>query len=232
MDEFFRALPVALALLLLAPACAHAARPLVAEDASILARGVCQLETWAQHNEGNHEYWVSPHCNPGGSWELIAGIGQASPADGGAGSSARVLRAKTVMRPVTRNSWGVGIVLTDQFEAGGSVVGDLAVNLPLSVSLRDDRVRLHANAGWVRRRDGPNGATWALGGEWNVARGIGITLDAYGAAHGHGWVQAGARYDLVPSRATLDAAVGNRFGLRGVERYVAVGLTITAQVWR
>jgi hypothetical protein len=137
-----------------------------------------------------------------------------------------------VFRRLAQNSWAIGLALTDQFNAGDSLAGDLSVTVPLSVSLFENRLLLHANAGWLRRRDGPNGATWALAGEWNVTRRAGLTLEAFGAAHGHGWLQAGARYDLVPGRVTLDAAVGNRFGLRADGRYVAVGLTITARVWR
>jgi hypothetical protein len=229
MDLALRATPVVLALLLPAATGAHAARPLATEDASLLARGFCQLETWAQHDHDAPEYWAAPHCNPGGNWELIAGVGQLNGPEGG---SPRVLKAKTVFRRLAQNSWAIGLALTNQFNAGDSLAGDLSVTVPLSVSLFENRLLLHANAGWLRRRDGPNGATWALAGEWNVTRRAGLTLEAFGAAHGHGWLQAGARYDLVPGRVTLDAAVGNRFGLRADGRYVAVGLTITARVWR
>jgi hypothetical protein len=229
MDQSLHATPVALAVLVLAPALAHAGRPLVAEDAAILARGYCQVETWVQHNDGSQETWVAPHCNPGGYWELIAGAGHVSPHAGG---SPRLLRAKAVLRPMSTNGWGVGIVLSDQFGTGDSVAGDLSLTVPLSLSLLDDTVRVHANAGWTSRRGGPDGMTWALAGEWNLARRAGVTLDAYGAGHQRSWLQAGARYELVPGRAVIDAAIGQRFGWHWKERYVAVGLTVTAQLWR
>jgi hypothetical protein len=91
---------------------------------------------------------------------------------------------------------------------------------------------VHVNAGWLRRRAGPNGMTWALAGEWNVTRRAGLTLEAYGAARSHSYMQAGARYDLVPSRVTLDAAFGSRIGIHRIERYIAVGLTITGPLLR
>jgi hypothetical protein len=213
--------------LLLAPLAAHAARPLVTEDAAILAHGYCQLETWMQHNDGSTDYWAAPHCHAGENWELIAAFGHlGAPAGGGQ----RVLKAKTALRPLARNDWGVGLVLADQFGAGDGIDGDLALTVPLSVSLLDNRVLVHANAGWLRRRSGPFGVTWALAGEWNVTARAGLTLEAYGAGHAHSYLQAGARYDLVPRRVTLDAAIGNRFGLHRAERYIAIGLTITADV--
>jgi hypothetical protein len=217
---------------LLLPSPARAARPLVTEDASILLPGFCQLETWAQHNEGNTDYWAAPHCNVGGQWELIAGLGQlGAPANGGARSQ-RVFRAKTLLRPMDRNGLSIGLVLSDQFGAGDSVAGDLSVTVPLSLALPGRRVLVHANAGWVRRHDGPNGMTWALAGEWNLAPGAGLTLEAYGAGHDHGYMQLGARYDLVPRQVTLDAAIGNRFGLHRAGRYLSIGLTVTAGVLR
>jgi hypothetical protein len=232
MSLSLRATCVALAAALWLPLPLRAARPLVTEDASILAHGYCQLETWVQDNDGNTGAWASPHCNPGGHWELIAALGQlGTPADGGARGQ-WVLKAKTVFRQLARNSWGVGLVLTDQFSAGSSIAGDLLVNVPVSVSLLDNRVLVHANAGWLRRHDGPNGMTWALAGEWNVTGRAGLTLESFGAGHGPSYVQAGARYDLVPRRATLDAAIGNRFGLPRAARYFAIGLTMTGQLLR
>jgi hypothetical protein len=154
-----------------------------------------------------------------------------APGEGGARGQ-RALRAKTVFRPLAKDSWGVGLVLADQFGAGDGIDGDLALTIPLSVSLLDHRLLVHANAGWLRRRSGPFGMTWALAGEWNVTGRAGLTLEAYGAGHDRSYLQAGARYDLLPRRLTLDAAIGNRFGLHRAGRYIAIGLTITADVFR
>jgi hypothetical protein len=223
---------VAATALLLPALAAHAARPLVTEDAAILARGYCQLETWAQHNDNSTDYWAAPHCNVGGNWELIAALGQLGAPGEGEGHGQRSLRAKTILRPMAKDDWAVGLVLADQFGAGDGIDGDVALTIPLSVSLFNRRLLVHANAGWLRRRSGPFGMTWALAGEWNVTTRAGFTLEAYGAGHDHSYLQAGARYDLVPRRVTLDAAIGNRFGVHRAERYIAIGLTVTADVLR
>jgi hypothetical protein len=232
MSLSLRATCVALAASLWLPLPLHAARPLVTEDASILARGYCQLESWVQDSDGNTDAWTSPHCNPGGDWELSAAVGQLRAPNGDGRRGQWVLKAKTVFRQLARNSWGVGLVLTDQFSAGSSIAGDLLVSVPVSVYLFENRVLVHANAGWLRRHDGPNGMTWALGGEWNVTGRAGLTLESFGAGHAPSYFQAGARYDLVPRRVTLDAAIGNRFGLPRADRYIAIGLTVTDQLLR
>jgi hypothetical protein len=217
---------------LLLPLPARAARPLVTEDASILAPGYCQLETWVQQNDPGVDYWAAPHCHAGGQWELIAGLGHMGTAAGGGRHGQRALRAKTLLWPMGRQAWAVGLVLADQFGAGDSVAGDWSVTVPLTVSLFARRLLVHANAGWLRRHDGPNGMTWALAGEWNVAPRTGLTLETYGAAHDRSYLQLGARYDLVPNRVTIDAAIGSRAGLPGAGRYIAIGLTVTDRVLR
>jgi hypothetical protein len=53
-----------------------------------------------------------------------------------------------------------------------------------------------------------------------------FTADAYGSRGGPSYVQLGWRYTLAPGRADLDAALGERTGLRGRERYYTLGLTL------
>ena len=67
----------ACALALLAPN-AHAGRPMTVDDAVILTPGQCQLETYALHDAQHNEYWATPACNVGGTWELGAGAAWAA----------------------------------------------------------------------------------------------------------------------------------------------------------
>ena len=65
--------PVIAALLLVASA-AHAARPFVTDDARIVDRGGCQIETYVKRQQkfDENEFWFLPACNPWGA-ELTAG---------------------------------------------------------------------------------------------------------------------------------------------------------------
>jgi hypothetical protein len=223
-----RAGKLVLVVIVLAPPPSQAGRPLVTDDASLVRPGACELEAWTNHRSGANEYWAVPHC-AAGAWELAGGVGQLRPPANGIGSGSGLLAAKTLFRPLSRNGWGIGLTLSDQFGGGRGVLGDLSAVVPFSVSLLDDRVLVHANAGWLRPRGAPSGAIWALAAEWNVTRRTGLTLEGYGSQHGPSYLQAGARYDLLPNQLTLDTAVGQRVTLRGQEHYFALGLTLTVR---
>jgi hypothetical protein len=209
----------AVVVMLLAALPAFAARPLVADDAIILAPHQCQVEAWTQRYSGDPQYWLAPHCNVGGDWELIAGTGAVGGLAGG------VLQAKTVFRSLTANGWGVGVVVADRFLARSRPT--LSISVPFSVSLFADTLRIHANGGWMRQPGQRSGPLWNVASEWLVNRSLGLTLEAYG--NGLAYAQAGLRY--APGgrqRIVLDAAIGDRLSLRGKERYIAVGLTVNS----
>lgn len=218
---------------LFACACAHATRPMVVDDASITSPGNCQVESWTQRISRQTEYWVMPACNLGGTWELAAGLGRIGPDGTGDAYRSGVVQAKTVFRPLQKNNWGIGLTIANQFRQGAGVAGDLSVLVPVSVSLLDDRVLVHANLGWLRPHAGAqDDRFWATGAEWAVRPRLTLTLETYGTIRGHGFTQAGARFAVVPDRLALDAGVGSRIGRLGAERYFTFGLTLAGPVLR
>ena len=214
-------------------AAAHATRPMVVDDASITSPGNCQVESWTQHTASQTEYWAVPACNVGETWELAAGIGRIGPDGPGDTYRSGVVQAKTVFRPLQKNSWGIGLTIANQFRQGAGVAGDLSVLIPVSVSLLDDRVLAHANVGWLRAHaNGQDDGFWATGAEWAVRPRLTLTLETYGTGRGHGFTQAGARFAVIPDRLALDAGVASRIGHIGAERYFTFGLTLAGPVLR
>lgn len=205
---------------------------MVVDDASITNPGDCQVESWTQRTASQTEYWTLPACNVAGTWELAAGLGRVGPDLDGA-YRAGVVQAKTVFRPLEKNSWGIGLTIADQFRQGTGAAGDLSILIPVSVSLLDDQVLVHANAGWLRAHDsGQHDGFWATGVEWTVRPRLTLTLETYGTGRGHGFAQAGARLTVVPDRVSLDAGIGSRLGRIGTERYFTLGLTFAgAALW-
>lgn len=231
MKSFFPHRAVWPAAALLACASAHAARPMVVDDASITSPGNCQVESWTQRTFSQTEYWAMPACNVGGTWELAAGIGRIGPDGRGGAYRAGVVQAKTVFRPLQTNDWGIGLTIANQFRQGTGLAGDLSVLVPVSVSLLDDRVLVHTNVGWLRAHaDGRNDGFWAIGAEWAAQPRLSLTLETYGTGRGHGFVQAGVRWTVIPDRLALDAGVGSRSGRPGAERYATIGLTLAGPV--
>lgn len=222
-----RARRAALVAALLVPTLSQAGRPLVTDDATIVDPGLCQLEAWTVQRPGLDEYWAVPHCAAGRNWELAAGVGRLRSPTTGSAAGSGWLEAKTIFRRLSTNSWGVGLLLVNHFGGGRGPAGELWVVVPFTASLLDDRLLVHANAGWLRPRGERSGAIWAVAAEWNATRRTGLTLESYGSQHGHTYLQAGGRYDLLPNRLTLDAAVGQRATARGEEHYLALGLTFT-----
>jgi hypothetical protein len=206
---------------------------MVVDDAAITSPGNCQLESWTQRTSVQTEYWAVPACNVGGKWELSAGLGLIGPDGPGSVYRSGFLQAKTVFRPLAKNSWGVGLTIANQFRAGEGVLGDLSVLVPVSRSLLDDRVLVHGNLGWLHAHaSGRNDAFWATGAEWTVRPRLTLTLETYGTARSHGFTQAGIRFTVVPDRLALDAGLGSRIGRLGAERYATVGLTLAGPVLR
>lgn len=210
---------------------AQAGRPMVTDDASIVAPGDCQLESWKQHTQTQNEYWVVPACNPYGRWELTAGAGRIIPTDGTQGYVEGVLQGKTLFKPLTPNGWGIGLTVADTFR-GGTPAGDLSVLVPFSVSLLGDKVLVHLNAGVLRERLAARriGGQWAGGAEWAATHDLALTLEAYGTQKGHGYAQTGLRLTVIPDRLDLDAGVGQRIGAHGEERYYTFGLTYAGKL--
>lgn len=233
MKSFIRRSAMWPAAALFACASAQATRPMVVDDAAISSPGNCQVESWTQRTSGQNEYWAMPACNVAGTWELAAGLGRIGPDGAGAAYRSGVVQAKTVFRPLEKNDWGIGLTIANQFRQGSGMNGDLSVLVPVSLSLLDDQVLVHANTGWLRAHaSGQQDGFWATGAEWAVRPRLTLTLEAYGTGRGHGFTQAGARFTIIPDRLAFDAGIGSRIGRLGAERYATIGLTFAGPVPR
>lgn len=143
---------LALGLLLAAPD-APAGRPLTVDDAGIADFGSCQLESWVETSGGKSSTWAMPACNLTGNWELALGAASL-PTDHGR-RGATVVQGKTVLRPLSDNGWGAGLVLARQ--AGAQAATSL--DLPVSLAWQGQNILLHANLGAIRPQGARTAAT-------------------------------------------------------------------------
>ncbi|WP_431477154.1 hypothetical protein [Massilia eburnea] len=187
---------------------AWAGRPLATDDAAILEPNDCQVEAWHQHTGSVREWWAMPACRVG-SWELAAGKGQARNA---------ALQAKTVLRKLETDGWGLGLAFATQH----GMLRQHTVNVPLTISLAGDALLLHLNAGWVHQHGMPGRVTWSTGGEYAFAPRWSASLESYGSHHLPPARQAGLRYALIEGRLDLDASVAKT---SGAPQQLAIGLT-------
>lgn len=210
---------------------AWAARPFVTDDARLTTAGSCQLETWTRVYRDSHEFWALPACNPGGNLEFTVGAGRAK-ADGEPGSNDYVFQLKTLFRPLSTNGWGwglgVGTVRHPEINPGPNLLGNTYAYVPMSFSFMDDRVVVHANAGWLKERGtGRNNLTWGVGGEFQLTGRTLLIAETFGDHRHNPYWQLGGRLAIVPDRVQVDLTVGQQMAGPGASRWVSLGLRLT-----
>lgn len=209
---------------------AHAARPMVTDDARIVDPGACQIETWRRGDRGSYESWALPACNFTGNLEVTLGATDQPEASGGRAADI-VLQGKTVFKTLETNGYGYGLVVGGvshsdriaQQESVGSIYG----YVPISKSFHDDRLIVHVNLGALQNRDVDTKAfTWGVGGEFNVTSRVALIAETYGNNHSQPFVQGGLRIWIVPNRFQVDTTIGAQSGDFGPTRWWTIGMRL------
>lgn len=212
-----------------------AARPFVTDDARLTTAGSCQLESWTRLYADSREFWALPACNPTGNLEFTLGGGQATQYDSGLTTGDQVLQLKTLFKPLTTNGWGLGLavgrVLHPEIHPGPNQLGNTYAYVPLSLSLRDDRIVVHGNLGWLRdQASGRDFMTWGLGGEFQTGSPrLQLIAETFGDDKNNPYWQTGVRWALIPQLLQLDATTGQQAGGQGSTRWLSFGLRWTPE---
>jgi len=212
-------------LLAVTPA-AHAARPMTTDDARLTDAGVCQVESWAHLHGSQHEFWALPACNPGGNFELTFG-GALAWADGNQESGATVIQAKTLLKPLETNGYGIGFAAGYATQPGSAHTGNPYFYVPVSFSLADDHVVIHTNLGYTRERENQeNRLTWGVGSEVQLTPRAWLIAESYGQDKGNPFYQMGVRYWIVPGHVQIDTTYGSQFGAISEQHWFSIGLRL------
>jgi hypothetical protein len=207
----------------LLPLAAHAARPFVTDDARVVEKGGCQVETFFkdQQRYNESEFWFLPACNPWGSELTLGHIRFDSTPTGDLRTT--VLQAKTLLKPLTANGSGFALTLGMLANTANSPY----FNAIGSFSLANDRVVLHANLGGIRDNVAHlSRGTWGIGAEIQIApRWYGI-LESYGQRGEQPTLHGGLRIWLVPDRLQVDTTLGWQDASPQRRRFGTVGLRI------
>lgn len=217
--------------LLLGTSSALAARPFVTDDARLTNAGNCQLESWARIYPESRELWALPACNPTGNLEFTFGAGGAH-THGQPASSDFVFQLKTLLKPLERNDWGVGLaagkVQHPGVNPGPNQLGNHYAYVPLSMSLADDSIIIHGNLGWLHDKESrKESMTWGLGSEVVMnPRLLGI-LEVFGDERARPFAQIGVRYSIVPNLFQIDATLGRQLDGIREHRWISFGIRYT-----
>jgi hypothetical protein len=216
----------------LAPIPALAARPFVTDDARIVDAGGCQLEIFAkkQRNFGEREAGFQLGCNPSGNLELtFGGLNIRNDADG----RASILNAqvKTMLRPLQTNGYGIaaslGAARQRPFAADPASHWSPFFNLISSISLQNDALVVHANAGALDDRNtGVMRPTWGLGAELLLAPRLQAIVESYGQKGEKPSQQVGLRFWVVPERLQVDGTLGSQRSGPPARNWISLGLRL------
>lgn len=208
---------------------AHAARPMITDDARVVDAKACQVESWTRHTREADEYWALPACNFTGNLELTFG-GARVRSDGASVFTDNVLQGKTLLKPLETDGWGAAFTLgtvrhPHRVEANGWP-GDAYFNVPISFSLMHDKWVAHLNGGASYRRDEKRTvATWGFGNEVQLRPDLFLIPEVFHSDPGRPFYQVGLRYWLVRDRVQVDATYGNRFVSQDLH-WISIGVRL------
>lgn len=220
--------------LVVASGSAHAARPLVTDDAGITSPRSCQVQSWAESGRGADKLWIAPACTVADRFELTLASGFA-PVDGDADHVPLAAQLKT---PLARDLGGrVDVAISaavrhDVVPGVGGEFGAVALNLPATARAFEGELRVHVNAGlgWDGRRDRLL-ATYGTALELAPWHGLAPMVEVYGDQRTRPTAQLGLRWWLVADRVALDGSFGAPLG-RAHERIATFGIELfTTPLW-
>jgi hypothetical protein len=164
------------------------------------------LESYVQRTDAAREFWATPSCNVGGTWELAVGAAATDMrAHGHYG-----LQAKTVLKPLDAGGWGIGWCWPT------SSATDAARRRPVGQRAAQFFAARRQRAAAPERRRGAHpvtrstDATWGVGAEFKLNERNSLTAEAYGQQRNGSRYQFGYAHALIPDRLQIDATWGQR----------------------
>jgi hypothetical protein len=228
--------------------CAHAARPLVTDDARVVGEHGLQLETWVRGDRGDLEHWALVGFGPVDRLEIsVGGVYGTTWSDSNRARfafNAPVVQAKLMLYEARENQWPgiavVGGVNTPLGTNGFQPPGWSAFSyFCLTQSLFDrERLLVHANLGFA----GTTGARipfqplWGLGVQLRTVAGLHVVGEIFSGdpyAHGiDGATQVGVRY-IFSDHVQLDSTVGTGlWGTPALDSWASVGVRlVSGRLW-
>lgn len=202
-------------LLLALPLPALAARPFFTDDARVVDKDHCQIETFykTQRTYSGSEFWWLPACNPPftpmeNGLEITFGANRIDDESNG------ILQAKYLFRELKPNGFGIAASV-------GSFSGQPYANAIASFSFFDDRAVVHTNLG--RFQD--DGHTWGVGLEALLfPPRVYAILETFGQRGEAPTYHYGIRFWVIPNRWQIDATRGDQGGADPDRRFYTLGL--------
>lgn len=207
----------------------YAARPMITDDARVVDRHSCQLETWGVYDGKISEFWAIPGCNLFWDIEISAGVMMSNAAiegkERGFITQQFVAGAKYIFNDLDTQGFSYGIALGNAYNFRYSKYrNDHYIYIPVSAAFFDNTLLLHSNLGYKLKRNEnePHIYHIGLGLEQQVSRRLWILGEGIYERLDRAKFQVGVRIWLLEDRIQLDGTYGNAFS--GKMSWVSLGL--------
>lgn len=208
----------------------YAGRPMVVDDATLVSERAYQLETWYQKHADANQFWMVPACNVGGNLELAVGLGSMD--DDNGHNQYASFQAKTLIKPLDINSWGIGFSVGSQMHLKQPSKLDWNLNVPVSISLNDDDLLLHANIGWNKEAvTALNSTTWGIAAEKTIFEPLVLTAEVYGSDRIQPFYQFGFKYKLYKELIQFDMSYADQLSSKKDNFYSIGFVLMTDQIF-
>ncbi len=213
----------------------YGARPMINDDARVVDKHSCQLETWGVYNGKIGEYWILPGCNLFFDVEIsMGGMFSNAPiderlADESFGGRQFVTGAKKVFKDVESDGYSFGLALGNAYNFKRSKHrNEYYMYIPISAAFFDNTLLLHSNLGYKLKRNNGDRQIYniGLGLEQQITQRLWILGEFFYERFDTPKYQLGLRVWLLQDRIQLDGTYGNAF--LGKESWVSLGLRFLA----
>jgi len=213
---------------------AYAGEPMATDDASILDKGVCQVEAWHRWSHaGGHVGWLLPACSITDALELAAGGARYRDSEVG-GHSLYAVQAKAIFHRDADDRFSIGGVAALQrdggHEARNRAFHDGVALALVTLNSPSHPMRVHLNAGVVYRRDAFTTGAWGVAAEYDLRDDWTLLAETFRDEPGRPKFQLGVRHVLVTDRVELFASGGDSFATRGNGWFAKFGVRF--QTWK
>ncbi|EMZ38423.1 hypothetical protein LS77_005245 [Helicobacter bilis] len=199
----------------------YAARPFNTDDARVVAKGHCQMETWIElHAQGDSELWSLPSCNLIWGTEITLG-GMI-----GLQSNSVQFQLKKLFVDADEKDWGIGIAVGNihNYLFGADNANEIYAYIPATFLFLDSKIALHVNVGYNLQSFMEGIYTLGVGLETEIVSRLYAIGEVYYSRFDPVMYQVGLRTWLVQDMLQLDATYGNAF--YGGLDFVSFGLRI------
>lgn len=203
-----RQLVVAVCVLLLSPA-TWAGRPFTTEDASVIAAGACELETFGANarsraDPSDRGGWGQVGCGIGVDTQLAVGAGRFRSGD--ESRTVAALIGKTALRPLADDGFGIALAYAlDGVRQPGQRMQHAGSEASLVVTIPHGRTMVHANLGVSRSHlEGKTEKLYALAIERLGEQGVDVGVEVFGRGRESPWIGTGARYAVKSENLWVD----------------------------